>query len=67
MPNGFTYYALFTLPTAGAIPLQRYTGATFIALTAITAVSLAGHQLSQARKRKEGKHSLRPNQTNSRS
>ncbi|BDR53795.1 hypothetical protein KIM372_17020 [Bombiscardovia nodaiensis] len=61
-----TYTYWFDLPAAGAIPLQRYSGATFIALTAITAVSLAGHQLSQARKRKAGRHSPRPNQSNSR-
>ncbi|BDR53131.1 hypothetical protein KIM372_10380 [Bombiscardovia nodaiensis] len=64
--GGFTFTPLFTLPAAGAIPLQRLTGATFITLTAITAVTLAGYQLSKARKRKAGKHSLRPNQTNSR-
>ncbi|BDR52281.1 hypothetical protein KIM372_01880 [Bombiscardovia nodaiensis] len=51
----------WNLPAAGTIPLQRYSGATFIALTAITAVSLTGHQLSRARKRNQGKHSLRPN------
>ncbi|BDR53420.1 hypothetical protein KIM372_13270 [Bombiscardovia nodaiensis] len=61
-----TYTYWFDLPAAGTIPLQRYSGSTIFTLTAITAVTLTGHQLSKARKRKAGRHSLRPNQTNSR-
>ncbi|BDR53358.1 hypothetical protein KIM372_12650 [Bombiscardovia nodaiensis] len=65
--NGFYYYTYQTLPAAGTIPIYRLTGTTLIALSAITAVSLTGHHLTRARKRDQGKHSLRPNQTNSRS
>ncbi|BDR52684.1 hypothetical protein KIM372_05910 [Bombiscardovia nodaiensis] len=63
-PLTYTYGTSRTLPAAGTIPLHRISGSTLLALSVITAVSLAGHQLSKARKRKQGQHSPRPNHSN---
>ncbi|BDR52141.1 hypothetical protein KIM372_00480 [Bombiscardovia nodaiensis] len=60
----FTYYLFLGLPAAGSIPLQRLSGGTLLALSVITAVFLTGYQLSRARKRRVGQHSLRPNHSN---
>ncbi|BDR55119.1 hypothetical protein KIMH_12300 [Bombiscardovia apis] len=54
----YTYQ--WNLPTAGAIPLRRLTGASFIALTSLATVVCASHEISKHRQRTQGKHSTRP-------
>ncbi|BDR52142.1 hypothetical protein KIM372_00490 [Bombiscardovia nodaiensis] len=63
--HDFTYpYIPLNLPAAGTIPLQRLGGGSLLAISIITAVSLTGHQLTRARKRRTGQHSPRPNHSN---
>ncbi|BDR55120.1 hypothetical protein KIMH_12310 [Bombiscardovia apis] len=59
---GFTYYTMFTLPQAGAIPLYRIGGGTLLALTTLAAVVYAGHEISKQRTQSQGKHSPRSSQ-----
>ncbi|BDR54000.1 hypothetical protein KIMH_01110 [Bombiscardovia apis] len=63
VPNGFTYYSLFTLPKAGAIPLHRLAGSAILLLTALAATTYAAHELSKRRKRIRGSHTHRLSQS----
>ncbi|BDR53256.1 hypothetical protein KIM372_11630 [Bombiscardovia nodaiensis] len=65
-PLTYFYGNPLSLPAAGAIPLQRLGGSALLALAIITAVTLTGHHLSKARKRKQGQGSPRPNHSNRR-
>ncbi|BDR54017.1 hypothetical protein KIMH_01280 [Bombiscardovia apis] len=47
---GFYYYVYLTLPTAGAIPLQRLTGSSLLLLTALAAAAYGVCEFNKRRK-----------------
>ncbi|KFI39445.1 regulator of chromosome condensation, RCC1 [Bifidobacterium actinocoloniiforme DSM 22766] len=62
--HDFTYiYIPYTLPRAGSIPFHGLIGTTFIAFTCLAGVTLAGYQLSKARKQRQSPHTLRLHHT----